>query len=50
MPMTKTELINQVADDTGLTKIDVGKVLDVTINVSFLIFMASINNYLIFSK
>ncbi len=30
--MTKTELINQVAEDTGLTKIDVGKVLDVTIN------------------
>ncbi len=30
--MTKTELINQVADDTNLTKADVGKVLDVTIN------------------
>ncbi len=30
--MTKTELIDQVAEDTGLTKIDAGKVLDVTIN------------------
>ncbi len=30
--MTKTELINQVAEDTGLTKIDAGKVLDVTLN------------------
>ncbi len=30
--MTKTELINQVAEDTNLTKIDAGKVLDVTIN------------------
>ncbi len=30
--MTKTELIDQIADDTNLTKIDVGKVLDVTIN------------------
>ncbi len=30
--MTKTELINQVTEDTNLTKIDVGKVLDVTIN------------------
>ncbi len=30
--MTKTKLINQVADDTNLTKADVGKVLDVTIN------------------
>ncbi len=30
--MTKTELINQVVEDTVLTKIDVGKVLDVTIN------------------
>ncbi len=30
--MTKTELINQVAENAGLTKIDAGKVLDVTIN------------------
>ncbi len=30
--MTKIELINQIADDTNLTKADVGKVLDVTIN------------------
>ncbi len=30
--MTKTELINQVAEDTGLTKIDAGKALDATIN------------------
>ncbi len=30
--MTKTELINQVAEVTGLTKIDVGKVLDITLN------------------
>ncbi len=30
--MTKTELINQVAENTNLTKIDAGRVLDVTIN------------------
>ncbi len=30
--MTKTELINQIAEDTSLTKIDAGKVIDVTIN------------------
>ncbi|MCP3680739.1 MAG: hypothetical protein GY782_10995 [Gammaproteobacteria bacterium] len=30
--MTKTELINQVAENTGLTKIDVGRALDATIN------------------
>ncbi len=30
--MTKTELIDQIPDDTNLTKIDVGKVLDAMIN------------------
>ncbi len=30
--MTKTELINQVAENAGLTKIDVGRALDATIN------------------
>ncbi len=30
--MTKTELINQVAEDTGLTKIDAGRALDATLN------------------
>ncbi len=30
--MTKTDLINQISEDTNLTKIDVGRVLDVTIN------------------
>ncbi len=30
--MTKTELINQVAEDTGLTKIEAGRALDATIN------------------
>ncbi len=35
MPMTKTELINQVAEDTGLTKINAGRALDVTLNVAF---------------
>ncbi len=35
MQVTKTELINQIAEDTGLTKIDAGNVLDVTLNVAF---------------
>ncbi len=30
--MTKTELIDQISEDTNLTKADAGKVLDVTIN------------------
>ncbi len=30
--MTKTELIDQIAEDTGLTKIDASKALDTTIN------------------
>ncbi len=30
--MTKTELINQISEDTNLTKIDAGKALDATLN------------------
>ncbi len=30
--MTKTKLIDQIAEDTGLTKIDAGKVLEATLN------------------
>ncbi len=30
--MTKTELINQISEDTNLTKIDIGKALDITLN------------------
>ncbi len=30
--MTKTELINQISEDTNLTKADAGRAFDVTLN------------------